>query len=216
VELIAMSALTIFGGTGPTGQLLVRQALDAGHEVTAFARNPAKLPQQDRLRSVEGQLHDTDAIAKAVEGADAVLSLLGPSRNAADTPPLVVGTRNIIDAMHAHGVPRLVAVGTPSITDPGDGRDLLISLMVKGIATFQPVAYRAIVDIGRLVRESGLKWTIVRVPWLTDGPRTPRITVRAVGDKGGVRLSRANAAAYFVEQATDLSRVGQAPLISDT
>lgn len=210
-----MTALTIFGGTGPTGQLLVRQALDAGYEVTAFARTPTKLPQHDRLTKIEGQLRDADAIARAVRGVDAVLSLLGPGTNTADVPPLVDGYRNIVEAMHTHGVPRLVALGTPSIADPNDGREFKISMMVKGIAKLQPVAYQAIVEIGQLVSESGLKWTIVRVPLLTNGPRTLRINVRAVGDKGGIRLSRANAAAYFLEQATDTTQIGRAPFITD-
>lgn len=49
--------IAIFGGTGPTGQLVVREALAAGHDVVAFARNPGKLEVADaRLRVVEGQL----------------------------------------------------------------------------------------------------------------------------------------------------------------
>jgi hypothetical protein len=72
------------------------------------------------------------------------------------------------------------------------------------------------VGIGQIVRASDLDWTIVRVPLLTDGPRSERINVRTVGDKGGIRLSSANAAAYFLQQAEDTTRFGQAPRITDT
>ncbi len=41
--------LTIFGGTGGVGSQLIPLALDAGHDVTAFARNPAKLPRRYRV-----------------------------------------------------------------------------------------------------------------------------------------------------------------------
>ena len=103
------------------------------------------------------------------------MSLLGPGTNAADVPPLVTGTRNIVAAMHEHGVRRLVATGTPSISDEADSKDWKIGLLVKLISRFQPVAYDAIVTIGRIVRESGLDWTIVRLPFLSNGPRTTRI-----------------------------------------
>jgi putative NADH-flavin reductase len=208
--------ITVFGGTGPTGLLLIDLALAAGHEVVAFARTPAKLPVHDRLTIVEGQLDDASGIAGAVRGSDAVLSVLGPGTNKADTPALITGYRNIIAAMREHGVERLVALGTPSITDPADGRELTVGLMVRGIRTFQPVAYDAIVRIGRLVRDSGLKWTIVRVPLLTNGPTTATINVRMVGDKGGVRLSRGNAAAFLLQQAADSAHVGRAPFITNT
>jgi uncharacterized protein YbjT (DUF2867 family) len=211
--------LTVFGGTSPTGQHLIEQALQTGHTVTALARNPAKLAARDGLTVIEGQLTDTQAIAGAVKDAEAVISLLGPPSKPAlgrvDVAPILDGYRNIVAAMKTHGVRRLVALGTPSITDPADRREPAFSILVAVGKRIRPTAYRTMAGIGRIVRASGLDWTIVRVPLLTDGPRTERISVRAVGDKGGIRLSRANAAAYFLQQAEDITRVGQAPLITD-
>jgi hypothetical protein len=83
------------------------------------------------------------------------------------------------------------------------------------ISRFQPVAYDAIVTIGRIVRESGLDWTIVRLPFLSNGPRTDRINARQVGEKGGLRLSRANAAAFVLQQAADTTYLHKAPFITD-
>ncbi|MYS92298.1 MULTISPECIES: NAD(P)-dependent oxidoreductase [Streptomyces] len=206
--------ITVFGSTGPTGLLLIEQALAEGHEVVAYARTPAKLPSHQRLTGVQGQLDDARAIGEAVRGSDAVLSLLGPKPKS-DIPPLISGYRHIVAAMSEHGVERLIAMGTPSITDPADGKDFKVGLMVTGIRTFLPPAYRAIVTIGDIVRESGLKWTIVRFPWLTNRPRTASVNVRNVGDKGGLSLSRANAAAYFLEQLTDASQIGRAPFVTD-
>jgi len=67
-----------------------------------------------------------------------------------------------------HGVGRLVALGTPSMSDPADGEDFKVGLMVAGIRTFQRAAYDVLVTIGGIVCESGLKWTLV--PLLSDGP----------------------------------------------
>ena len=38
--------LVIFGATGTVGEKVVEQALEQGHQVTAFARTPAKLNVQ--------------------------------------------------------------------------------------------------------------------------------------------------------------------------
>lgn len=75
--------ISVFGGTGPTGLLLVQQALSQGHDVVAFARTPSKLPQHERLSVVEGQLDDPVKISAAIVGTDTVVSVLGP----APTPP---------------------------------------------------------------------------------------------------------------------------------
>ena len=207
--------ISVFGGTGPAGLLLVGLALDHGHDVVVFARTPSKLAHHERLSVVEGQLDEFEKVSAAIAGSDRVISLLGPGTKAADVPPLVTGTRNIVAAMKEHGVRRLVATGTPSLSDPVDGSDRKIGLLVRLIRTFQPTAYKAIVEIGQIVRESGLDWTIVRFPFLTNRPRTAQINVRTVGQRGGIRLSRANAAAFVLQQVTDTTYLHQAPFISD-
>ncbi len=207
--------ITIFGGTGPTGLHLVKRALEEGHDVVAYARTPGKLPQHSALAVVEGQLADADRIESSIAGSDAVLSLLGPGTKAADIPPLLTGYRNIVAAMNQHSIRRLVALGTPSITDPADRKDWKFALLVKLVSTLQPTAYNAIVSIGRIVRQSDLDWTIVRVPFLSNGPRTDRVNVRQVGQKSGLRLSRANVAAFVLEQATDTTYFREAPFLSD-
>ncbi|ETB35007.1 NmrA family transcriptional regulator [Mycobacterium avium subsp. hominissuis 10-5606] len=207
--------ISIFGCTGATGLLLVNQALAEDHNLVAFARAPSKLPRHDRLTVVEGQLDDSTKVSAAVAGSDAVLSLLGPGTKVADVPPLVAGTRNIVAAMREHGVRRLVATGTPSISDPADEKDWKVGLLVKLIKTTQPTAYRAIVEIGQIVRASELDWTLVRFPFLSNGPHTGQINARNVGQGGGLRLSRHNAAAFVLQQATDTTYVHRAPFISD-
>ena len=73
--------LTVFGVTGGTGRHLMSEALEAGHEVRAFARSRAKVERawldDDRVTVVEGDVLDPDAVERAIEGADAVLSALG-------------------------------------------------------------------------------------------------------------------------------------------
>jgi putative NADH-flavin reductase len=80
--------LTIIAATGGVGRQLLRQAADAGHDVTAVARNPANLPQDVlagravRIVAADLAAPDPQVLQDAVAGADAVLSALGPHNNA--------------------------------------------------------------------------------------------------------------------------------------
>ncbi|MDQ4097112.1 MAG: SDR family oxidoreductase [Actinomycetota bacterium] len=89
----------------------------AGHIVTAYVRNPAKLTTtRPSLIVIEGRLDDPGGIARAVDGADAVISALGPTlRGGATGRPVADGTRNIVEAMKAAGVRRFVGLATPSV-----------------------------------------------------------------------------------------------------
>lgn len=70
--------LLVFGATGGTGRALVRQALDQGHAVTAFARDPNKITiRHENLSIVQGDILDYNSVEAAVKGHDAVVSALG-------------------------------------------------------------------------------------------------------------------------------------------
>ena len=70
----------VFGATGGTGRALVEQALEQGHAVTAFARDPAKVRSAHRnLTVAQGNMLDANSVEAAVQGQDAVLSALGTS-----------------------------------------------------------------------------------------------------------------------------------------
>jgi putative NADH-flavin reductase len=70
--------LLVFGASGGTGGRLVQQALQQGHVVTAFARDPGKIHlTHDNLRVVRGDILQPDSVETAVAGQDAVVSALG-------------------------------------------------------------------------------------------------------------------------------------------
>jgi putative NADH-flavin reductase len=199
--------LTIFAATGGIGRQLLDQAVAAGHEVTAVVRNPRKL-SGTAVRVVTADLTAPDpaALESAVQGADAVLSGLGP-RSSADAGVATRGTRAIVQAMQATGVRRIVVVsaapiGTmpspgnprPPRHDPGDG-----FVMRSLLAPLTKVAFRRhYADLARMedvLRDSGLDWTIVRPPRLTDGPLTATYrTAHGRNLRRGLLISRADVA----------------------
>ena len=207
--------LTIFGATGRTGHLLVEQALAAGHEVTAFARNPAKLGQtHDRLRVVQGDLTNAAQIEAAIQGADAVLSVLGPSNNQA-TFEISRGTDLILSAMQKTGVRRLVISVGVGVRDPQDKPgvfDKMIGALLK--ATARNVLEDMTQAVAK-VRASDRDWTIVRVPMLTDDPAKGDIKIGYLGGGVSARIARADMAAFILKQAGDRTYLRQAPVISN-
>lgn len=207
--------LAIFGATGRTGQYLLRQALEAGHQVTILARNPAKAAvKNDRLRVVKGSITDAACVDQVIAGADAVLSVLGPTSNQ-PTFEISRGTQSVIQSMKKNGVRRLVISAGAGVGDPGDSPKLfnrLINVLLK--ATAKNV-YEDMLRTVSMVRESELDWTVVRVPMLTDSPRTGQVKVGMVGKGMGPRITREDLAETMLQMVQSDQQLCKAPAISN-
>jgi putative NADH-flavin reductase len=198
--------VTIFAATGGIGRQVLEQAVAAGHDVTAVVRDPRKLSREVRTVTADLAAPDPAALESAVEGADAVLSCVGP-RSKSEAGIASRGTRAIVRAMQAAGARRLVVVsaapiGTvpspdrpkPPKDDPGDGFFMrhLFSHVAK--AMFRE-HYADLALMEDLVRTSGLDWTIVRPPRLTDKPLTGTYrTAHGQNLRGGWSVSRSDVA----------------------
>src|SRR5438105_131666 len=96
--------LLIFGATGGTGRALMEQALEQGHVVTAFARDPAQVRTvHSNLRVVRGDILDPASVEAAVRGQDAALSALGVRLKAWPLIAVIVITQVIRRLAHLVG-----------------------------------------------------------------------------------------------------------------
>ncbi len=219
--------LTIIAATGGVGRQLLAQALDAGHDVTAVARNPAKLPpgvlaaRAVRVITSDLAAPDPQVLETAVAGADAVLSALGPHNNS-DAGIAALGTAAIITAMRAAGVRRIIAISASPVSttpspgrpdpprhDPGDG--FIMRHLGERIAkTLFGKVYDDLARMEDILRESGLDWTIVRPPQLTGKPPTGRYRI-AVGRnvRGARSVSRADVAHSMLAMVDQPETIGQ-------
>jgi uncharacterized protein YbjT (DUF2867 family) len=196
--------ITVFGATGGTGRHVVEQALDAGHQVTAVVRDPARLPVPPRagLTVFTARLDDRAAVLRAVTDADAVVDALGvhgsgPTTFRADTARLVTA------AMRDAGVRRLVVVSAVGAHTTGDS--LPIRLLVKPVlGWFLRHHFADMLAMEEVVRASGLDWTIVLPPRLTDRPATGRIRRRIGANvRGSYTMTRADLATAVLQAVTD-------------
>ncbi|GAB3584210.1 SDR family oxidoreductase [Amycolatopsis endophytica] len=203
--------LTVFGASGGTGVEVVRQALAAGHQVTAVVRDPARLdvPSQARLEVVTADVFDPAGLVPAITGREVVISALGPREKG----PSVIcrdGTSSVMTAMGTAGVRRLVVVSNSGMHSDGDGwftRQLVKPLLIRMLRE----AYADMGEMERRVSASGLDWTIVRPPKLTDKPHTGRIASETSGNvRGSFTISRADLADYVLRAAGNPGLAGVA------
>ncbi|MFE7446808.1 NAD(P)-dependent oxidoreductase [Streptomyces chartreusis] len=164
--------LTVFGATGGAGKEIVRQALDAGHEVTAVVRDPARFPVTgDRLEVFRADLTDPQALRPAVAGRDAVLSGLG-ARSRKDAGIAARLTRTVLGALEAEGVRRLVVVSAAPVGPEAEG-DGFVDRAARGIvsAVLKDI-YADLREMEAELARSSTEWTSVRPPRLQDKPLT--------------------------------------------
>jgi len=208
--------LVIFGATGKTGQLLVKEALDAGNNVVIYARNPAKIDvKNERLSIIQGELSDQEKIESTVKGAGAVLSLLGP-KGGSKSKPLTLGIENIITAMKKLGVRRLIAISTLSAKDPRDQPEFRARFLVAVVKLIMRSAYNEIVGVANVIRQSDVDWTILRLTLLNDKRKSGKVRVGYLGkNELGTWISRANVADFMLQEVNDTRYLREAPVITN-
>ncbi|TNN65912.1 Flavin reductase (NADPH) [Liparis tanakae] len=101
--------VAIFGATGMTGLATLPLAVAAGYNVTVLVRDPAKLPADHKAaRVVVGDVLNKEDVKKTMEGQDAVVIILGTRNDLSPTTMMSEGTKNILEAMKAHGISKVV------------------------------------------------------------------------------------------------------------
>ena len=202
--------LTIIAATGGVGRELLEQAVAAGHDVTAVVRSPGKLSREVRAVTTDMTAPDPAALESAIAGRDAVLSGLGPHSNS-DAGVASQGTTALVAAMRATTVRRIVAVSAAPVStvpspgrpnppkhDPGDGFFMRYLFSKIARARFGKV-YADLGLMEDVLADSGLDWTVVRPPQLTDKPATGSYrTAYAQNLRGGLSVPRADVAHFML------------------
>ena len=173
---------------------------------------------------VKGELTDEDTLRHSMRNVDAIMSNLGPGTTPSHFPgahppgtPLAKGYSLILRLMKEPGVAckRIILLGTVSIPDPADKRDLAIWALIQGVKATAYDAYADVVAIGETIRKEGegIEWTIVRVPLLTRSDSEHVIAGYIGEDKMGTSVSRAGFAAFCMHELVHRQWVGKAPMI---
>ncbi|OBG19747.1 NAD(P)-dependent oxidoreductase [Mycobacterium sp. 852002-51057_SCH5723018] len=209
--------LVIFGSNGPTGRLATARAVAAGHSVVAATRRPPEFPfAHPQLTVVEADVRNYPAVLDAVNGADAVVSVLGVpfTRRPVDTYSL--GTANIIGAMCASGTRRLIVVSSTSVYPTRRHHAPLSLRLVEPITkAIGKTVYDDMRRMEAIVRHSGTDWTIVRASGLFDLPE-PTDYVCGPVDPVGAFTARIDLADYLIALAAETASIRRIVIISTT
>jgi uncharacterized protein YbjT (DUF2867 family) len=205
--------MTVFGATGGIGRHVVRQALDAGHKVTAVVRDSARIDARHpalEVVTVPG-LTDPAMLFPALEASDAAISSVGP-RGRKDGPVASTATRGILRAMEASGVRRFVAVSAvpvgPITEDDSFVNRRIVLPLISAVARD---LYADLAEMEDEIQRSDTDWTVVRPPKLVNKPLTGVYRTRVGGNvPRGYSIARADVAHAMLAALDDPATLGQA------
>ncbi|ACV07351.1 NAD(P)H-binding protein [Kytococcus sedentarius] len=153
------------GATGTVGGHVVEQALGRGHEVVAIARNPAALEvEHPRLAKAKADILDAETIEPLLAGVDAVVSTVGIGASKTPTTLYSAGTKNLVAAMRAHGVERLVVISSEVAEHWAHQGPLKLWIVLPLLQRFLGATYDDMRRMDVVLWESDLQWTAIRAP----------------------------------------------------
>ena len=204
--------IAIFGATGRTGVRLCERALERGHAVVAHTRSPRKLPfEHARLTVVEGDAYTGEGVAEAVEGADAVVSVLGQG-DASPDDLLTVAGDHIVEAMEDEGVSRFVTLVGAGVREEGESVSLGGKVMGGLLKLLARDVLEDAAEHARHVRATDLEWTILRVPRLGEGEPSGDYRIGDI-QLGFEAVDRADVAACILDRLEADDFVGAMPKV---
>lgn len=199
--------IVVFGANGPTGRLVVRQALRAGHHVSAVTRRPDQYPlTSPALDVVAADVTEGDAVQRVLSSSPAVISTFGVPYSRNEITVYSHGIANITRAMTVHGAERLVCVSSTTVaTEEAPGESLFWRKAVRPF--LRHVVGRTLYDdmqrMEEIVRGSSLDWTVVRPGGLFDAAEPTDDYEVSTGRLPGRVTSRADLAQTLLREATE-------------
>ena len=202
---MATTNILVIGASGRTGTAIVREAVRRGLGVTAYVRDKAKatgLPSS--VRVVQGDGRNPAALGPALAGIHAVVIPAGGRKD----PVTAEIVRVVVPLMKKNGIQRLVVLSAYGAVDSRGFYGWVMKTAAKSVVFDKT-------EMERTLRNSGLEWTAVRPGILTDGAATGSVTAAENAVlKGMPRISRADVAAFVVDELEHPKFIRRSPVIS--
>lgn len=205
--------VAIIGRSGKVGRHVAARAIQSGYQVVMLARNPDKYTFKDSgIEIIQGDAQSTDSIRLLLKNCDAVINTLGqPVR---DDPIYSSVTNNILTIMSEYGINRYIGVTGGSLHVPGDSKKLINKI---GEKLFELFFSKMMMDKKKelnLLQNSDRDWTLIRLPFVVEGPETGTVRVNLT-DMPGTKMMNGDIAAFLINQVTDTRYIRKSPCISN-
>lgn len=208
--------IAITGATGFAGRHAVTELLGQGHQLKALVRSPGTAALPAAVETVKGDLDDSVALDRLLDGADAVLHLAGaitsPDRHGYFRVN-AHGTVAVAEAASRHGTARFVHISSLSAREPGlspygaskrAGEDAIATLMDKlNAVIIRPPAVYGPGDRGTLPLIKELTQAVAVIP----GPRAARFSLIHVRDLARIIVKAVGGTERGIHEVSD-GRVG--------
>ncbi len=210
-----MKQISLFGASGQTGQQFLELALAKGYFVKALVRDPAKITQkQPNLTLRTGDVLNADDVEKTVAGTEIVVSLFGHVKGSPEWLQ-TNGTKNIAAAMKKHHVNRIISLSGGGLPFPEKDQPKLADKLIRTIMKIAvPKILNDAVQHAEVLQSSGVDWTIVRGPRLTNEAKRGKYRVGWVGVNASTKISRADLADFILRLVEDEQFTHQMPFVS--
>jgi putative NADH-flavin reductase len=206
----APKRIALIGATARSGRVIIRQALEAGYEVTGLARTPSKLGfEHENLTLVKGDVRDIETLKAALTGDEVVISMVGmpaptnPNEQIGMVDLYTVMAENLISAMKDKGNKRLIMASSAGVQDrvPNDATAPASDSMSDGWRFNARFLYNDMADMETMIAESGLEYVLLRPGFLVEEPARNDLQVTKDGSSPGQRtLTYEDFAAFALEQ----------------
>jgi putative NADH-flavin reductase len=208
--------ITIFGSTGFVGKVLIKKAIAAGYQVKTLARNPEKLDEiKDKIEIVEGSVFESSNVEAAIEGAEVVLSTIGPPQGKSCDPYQYENAiKEIVRIMDKKGIKRYIHIGGAAHQGGADEEwsfnrkflRLFLNLFGKQILVAKHLEWE-------VLKSSDLDWTLIRPPRIANEASQECLSVDEK-KLGNIKVSIEDLTDFILQQITSREWIRKAPLIS--
>ncbi|MBC8163536.1 MAG: NAD(P)H-binding protein [Roseiflexaceae bacterium] len=202
----------VIGSAGKTGRLVVERAVTAGHHVTAFVRDPSRYTAPPEVRILSGDATNPATVSQAMVGQDAVIAVIAGKTPWRTTALEQTAARAIVAAAQQHSTHRIIAVSAIGVGDSAAHVPLLFRLLVLPTFLRGSTADKAAME--REIKHGGVPYVLVRPAVLNDQPAVNATRV-LTGSEKGRQISRADVAAFVVEQLTTDTYLNRAVTIAN-
>jgi putative NADH-flavin reductase len=204
--------IAVIGGTGRAGNYLIDQLIKQGYQIKALTRNAEKLMHESLLlEKIKGDARNYETVLTLLQGCDAVISTIGPSKNEPDTCSIVTG--NVIHAMQTLNIKRYIELAGLAIDTPSDKKGFMTKLLVRIMRLIVPAKIADRQKGYRLLSESNLDWTLVRSSMIEQTDQK-RLVKTSLLDSTGRKVSSTDLALFMINQLSDDQYIRKSPFIS--
>jgi len=208
--------ICIFGAGGKTGIEVIQSAQEEGYEIVAFIyNNSPRIFLGEKIKIIKGDVLDYPQVLKACVGVDAVVSVLGHTKGS-DPRTQTKGINNIVNAMKENNIRRIISLTGTGVRIYGDVPSFIDKILNFIIKKVDRNRIEDGIEHSKVLQNSGLDWTIVRVLKLSNNKKITKKYTLTSGGPAELETSRKKVAQVIVDLIKDKNDFSKMPIISPT